>query len=400
MRILTFTTLYPNAARPNFGVFVENRLRQLVSGGEVQARVVAPVPWFPFRSDAFGDWAKWAQAPRRETRHGIEVDHPRYLLPPRVGMNVQPLLLFAAVRPYLDQLIADGFRFDLIDAHYFYPDGVAAALLARHYRKPFAITGRGSDLALLPKFPLPRRMIRWAAARASALITVSAGLRDELAGLGVPRERVRVLRNGVDLTLFRPVERAAARARLGFDRPTLLFVGNLIPLKRQEVAIRALALLPQARLVLAGEGPDRERLQRLAVEFGVGDRIAFLGTVPHDALPDIYGAADLLLLLSEREGWPNVLLEAMACGTPVLAAAVGGIPEVVGSPAAGRLLDEVTPPAVAAAAGALLAAPPSRSATRAYAEGFGWDATSRGLTELFRDVLRHPQRSGALHAAA
>ncbi len=390
MRILTFTTLYPNAARPNHGVFVENRLRHLVATGAVAARVIAPVPWFPFASPRFGEWGRWAQAPRQEVRHGLAVDHPRYVLPPKIGMVPAPLLLYAAVQPVLKWLLAEGHRFDLVDAHYFYPDGVAAALLAQQFGLPLVITGRGSDLTQIPNHALPRRMIQWAAGRAAGLITVCAALRHDLLRLGVPAEKVRVLRNGVDLDLFRPTARQAARARLRFDGPTLLYVGHLIPRKSQALVIRALALLPGVRLVLVGEGPDRRMLVDLAGQLGVSERVRFVGQVPHAELPELYSAADALVLTATREGWPNVLLEAMACGTPVVATAVSGVPEVMTAPEAGRLVHEPTPEAVAAAVRALLAAPPPRTATRAYAEGFSWEATSRGQLALFGDILGRP----------
>lgn len=398
MRILTFSTLFPSAARPHHGVFVENRLRHLVASGEVTARVVAPVPWFPFTGRRFGEWGRWARTPRQEARHGLLVHHPRYPLPPRIGTTVAPWLLYRSVRPFVRRLVDEGYRFDLIDAHYVYPDGVAAALLARHFGVPFTVTGRGTDLTLLPKYPLPRRLILWTAERAAGLITVCESLKGDLVRLGVAAERVQVLRNGVDLDMFRPADRAAARARFGFVGPTLLFVGHLIPRKNQALAVRALPLLPEARLVLAGEGPDRKMLADLAVDLGVADRLRFLGAVPHAELAEVYSAADVLLLTSQREGWPNVLLEAMACGTPVAATAVSGVPEVVAAPEAGRLIAEATPAALAAVVKSLLIAPPSRAATRAYAERFSWDATTEGQLALFRRILDHHRPP--LHEAA
>ncbi|MFQ5783900.1 MAG: glycosyltransferase family 4 protein [Alphaproteobacteria bacterium] len=387
MRILTFTTLYPNAAQPHHGVFVENRLRHLVAGGEVSARVVAPVPWFPFRSSRFGRYADFARAPRRERRHGLVVDHPRYPAIPKIGMNAAPFLLYLATRRAARGLIAAGHDFDLIDAHYFYPDGVAAALLGRSLGKPVTITARGTDLNLIPRHALPRRMIRWAADEAAGLVTVCQALKDRLAGLGVAAERVTVLRNGVDLDLFRPGDRATARAEFGFDGVTLLSVGNLVPLKGHNLVIAALSSLPQARLLIAGGGPDRPALEALAIRLGVADRVRFLGRVGHEELPRIYGTADALVLASSREGWPNVLLEAMACGTPVVATEVGGIPEVVATPAAGVLMPERSAEGVAAGVEALFASPPERAATRAYAEGFGWEATTQGQIALFRSIL-------------
>jgi glycosyltransferase involved in cell wall biosynthesis len=386
MKILTFSTLYPNAARPSHGIFVETRLRQLLASGKVESRVVAPVPWFPSRNARFGEYALHASAPREEQRHGIQVLHPRYLLLPKIGMTLAPFLLARAVRPLVERILR-GYAFDLIDAHYFYPDGVAAALIARRVGKPVVITARGTDVNLIPRYGLPRAMIRWAARRAAGIITVARALKDDLIRIGVPAERIEVLRNGVDLRLFHPVERESARARLGFSRATLLSVGHLIPRKAHELVIRALRSLPEMDLVVIGDGPERGNLETLAHESGLGDRVRFVGSLSQDELRSYYGAADALVLASSREGWANVLLESMACGTPVVASRAGGSAEVVASPEAGELMAERTPEAVVEGVRRLFARRPDRAATRRYAEQFSWEETTRGQLRLFERVV-------------
>jgi len=386
MKILTFSTLYPHPARPSHGIFVETRLRHLLASGEVESKVVAPVPWFPSRNPRFGEYAIHARAPREETRNGIDVLHPRYPLLPKIGMTLAPFLLAGAVRPVIDRILRT-YAFDLIDAHYFYPDGVAAALLGRRLGKPVVITARGTDVNLIPRYRLPRTMIRWAARRAAGMITVARALKDDLIRIGVPGERIEVLRNGVDLQLFRPVEREATRRKLGMSRTTLLSVGHLIPRKGHELVIGALPRLPDMELVVIGDGPERGALDALARECGVGDRVRFVGALPQEELRSYYGAGDALVLASSREGWANVLLESMACGTPVVATTAGGSPEVVAAPEAGGLITERSPKAVAEGVRRLFAAYPDRGATRRYAEKFGWEETTRGQLRLFERVL-------------
>jgi glycosyltransferase involved in cell wall biosynthesis len=386
MKILTFSTLYPNAARPTHGIFVETRLRQLRANVPIECKVIAPVPWFPFDHVRFGDYAAHARAPREEVRSGIEVLHPRYLVLPKIGMTIAPLLLSRAVAPVLER-VRERFDFDLIDAHYFYPDGVAAVMLGKRVGKPVVVTARGSDINLIAQYRLPRRMICWAAEHAAGVASVSEALKGALAALGVPREKVRVLRNGVDLKLFTPVERAAVRRRLGMRRTTLLSVGNLLASKGHDLVIRALARLPECDLVVIGAGPERAALGALAASCGLGERVRFAGPFPQEELRDYYGATDLLVLASSREGWPNVLLEAMACGTPVLATDVGGCREVVTAPEAGLLSSRRSPDALADGVRQLLANYPDRAATRRYAERFGWEATSSGQFELFQRVV-------------
>jgi glycosyltransferase involved in cell wall biosynthesis len=386
MKILTFSTLFPSAARPSHGIFVETRLRHLVASGRVESRVVAPVPWFPSRNPRFGAYAVSASAPREEQRYGIQVLHPRYPVLPKIGMTLGPVLLAQSVKPVIERVLAQ-YPFDLIDAHYFYPDGVAAILLGRRFGKPVVITARGTDVNLIARYRLPRAMIRWAARHASGMITVACALKDKLVGLGIPAERIEVLRNGVDLQHFRPVDREDWRRRFGFRRTTLLSVGNLVPLKGHDLTIRALRLLPELDLVIIGDGPERAALGSLVRESGVSDRVTFAGAMPQEDLRHYYGAADALVLASSREGWANVLLESMACGTPVIASNVGGTPEVVAAPEAGLMMAERTPEALADAVRRLFEHYPDRGATRRYAEGFSWAATTAGQLELFDRIL-------------
>ena len=384
MRLLTYSTLYPNAAQPNHGVFVENRLRKLVETGQVETRVVAPVPWFPSRNKMFGTLAR---APRVERRFDISILHPRYPVIPKVGMNWTPELMYRFTWPAVARLWEGGYRFDAIDAHYFYPDGIAAAAIARRLGVPVVITSRGTDINLIPAYDKPRRMILAAAEQAAAMITVCQALKDSLVELGIDGDKVTALRNGVDLETFRPLDRTAAREKLGLSGPTLLSVGGLITRKANDLTIRALAELPGFELLLAGEGPERGALETLANSLGVGERVRFLGRAAHHDLAETYSAADVMVLASSREGWANVLLEAMACGTPVVASNVWGTPEVVAAPEAGQLMPERTPAGAVTAIQALFSDLPDRAKTRAYAEGFSWEPTTQGQLALFERVI-------------
>lgn len=391
VRIVTFTSLYPGASQPNHGVFVENRLRHLVTEGGVQARVVAPVPWFPLKASRFGRYAAFARTPSHEFRHGIEITHPRFLALPKFGMSIAPASIFAAALPLLRHLKRTS-DFDLIDAHYFYPDGVAAMLLGIALQKPVVITARGTDVNFIPRHALPRRMIVNAAHRAAGIIAVSQALKEALIALGVAADRITVLRNGVDLHMFRPGQRETARAALRLGGRTLLSVGHLIERKGHDIVISALRRLPDCTLLIAGEGPELARLRSLSSLLGVSDRVRFLGAVPHDELRTVYVAADAVILCSSREGWPNVLLEAMACGTPVVASSIWGNPEIVCRPEAGVLMRSRTPDGVAEAVGSLFADLPSREATRTFAEQFSWQETSKGQLGLFESILASEPR--------
>ena len=345
MKLLTFSTLYPNPAMPRHGVFVEQRLRKLVASGEIETRVVAPVPWFPASHPRFGAYSAYARVPRTDKRFDVEIEHPRYLLIPKLGMTSAPYFMAAACLPVLKRHLRSGYEFDVIDAHYFYPDGVAAVMLGRWLKKPVVVTSRGTDINLIPKYRLPRKMIQSAAADASHLVTVCQALKDSLVELDVDSERITVLRNGVDLEFFTPTDRHEARKILNLDADAniLLSVGHLIERKGHDIPIRALKSLPEVQLLIAGDGELQRSLHELAENEGVSDRVRFRGNVPHENLRHYFSASDALVLASSREGWANVLLESMACGTPVIASNVWGTPEVVQGPAAGELMHERTP---------------------------------------------------------
>lgn len=389
MKLLTFSTLYPNAEQPAHGIFVETRLRYLIASGQVESRVVAPVPWFPLKGKRFGHYATLAKVPRHETRNGIRVSHPRYLVVPRFGMNITPYTLARAARKEIGRILDEGYDFDAIDAHYFYPDGVAAVMLGKYFNKPVVVTARGTDINLIPQFERPKQLILRAARDADAIITVCNALKDEMVQLGVAPDNIVPLRNGVDLERFQPVDRAQARAALGLapGRFTLLSVGLLDPRKAHDLIIRALPMLPDVDLLVAGIGPEKKNLEQLARELGVQDRVKLLGAVPQTELKTYYNAADTLVLASSREGWANVLLEAMACGTPVVASNVWGTPEVVAAPEAGVLMPERTPEGLVQALTRLRADYPDHAATRRYAERFGWQPTTQGQIDLFQSIM-------------
>lgn len=398
IRTLLFSTLYPSAARPLHGIFVETRLRHLLATGAVETRVVAPVPWFPSTDPRFGDWARMAATPAVERRHEIEVSHPRYLLPPKVGMSIAPFALALGARRAIAKLIGEGFDFDLIDAHYYYPDGVAAGLLAHWFGKPFVVTARGTDLNVLPQFAIPRRLIQWTARRAAASIGVSKALIQVLAGLNAPTERLIALRNGVDLQRFRLLDKAECRRALGLPASAriVLTVGHLVELKGNDIAIDAITRLRQqginAILAIVGDGEERGRLQAQAAARGIAESVRFAGAVTNAELAPWYAAADCLVLASSREGWPNVLLESMACGTPVVATRLASTPEIVRESVAGELFEPRDAETLAIAVDKVLQRRTDQRALRTYAEQFGWDATSRAQVELFASVLATSRR--------
>ena len=392
MRVLTVTSLYPNAAQPNHAVFVENRMRRVHATGEAEISVIAPTPWFPSKNKMFGSYATHAAVPKQEVRHGIRIDHPRYAMIPKIGMQSQPAFYHRALKRAALKMIEETGPFDLIDAHYFYPDGVAAAKLAGELGIPFTCTARGTDVNQIPGYSdFGKRAVLDVAQHAAASITVCEALRQELIDLGADGSKIHTLRNGVDLDNFRPPQAAREGLKLTqgvpIDAPLVVSVGGLVERKGHHLTIDAVAELEGVHLLIAGHGPERGALEARIEGLGVGDRVKLVGSLPHTALADFYGAADLSVLASSREGWANVLLESMACGTPVVATSVWGTPEVVAVPEAGMLATHRNAETLRYCIRQTLAALPDRAATRAYAERFSWDDTVRGVIEVFKTAV-------------
>ncbi len=394
IRLLVFTSLYPNAEQPRHGMFVEARLRRLVDSGLIAATVVAPVPWFPFRHQRFGTYATFARVPRREERHGIQILHPRYPVVPKLSMTVAPSLMYHTLLPALQKLKATGTDFDLIDAHYFYPDGVAAARLGRALSRPVVITARGTDVNLIPRYCLPRWQIKCAAKRSAAIVTVSSALKDRLADLGINPGKVTVLRNGVDLDRFHPRDREAIRNQFGLTGTVWLTVGNLVETKGVHITLAALAQTADVTLLVAGEGPEDAHLRQLAVRLGIDTRVRFLGAVPHVELTKYYNAADVMLLASISEGMPNVVLESLACGTPVIVAPFESARELVNAPEAGEVAAQRSPEAIVSAWLSLRSRLPMRAATRGVSEGLGWQPVVEAQYALYAQVVATDTCSG------
>ena len=384
MNILTITTLYPNKNQFRHGVFIETRLRRLIETGEIQARVIAPVPWFPFKSDRFKQYAVYADVPKVEQRHGVDIYHPRYLVIPKIGMLLAPF--FMAIPLYLQiKQLQKQQTIDLIDAHYFYPDGVAVALVNKLLKIPFIVSARGTDINLIPEYGLPRKMILWAARQAQASVTVCKALKDSMIDMGARADKIHVYRNGVDLELFKLLDKVQCRENYKLNKKTLVSVGHLVERKGHHLIIEAMRSLPEYQLLIVGGGEEERALKQLVEKLKLGDQVQFLGEKQQKDLTEIYNAADAMILASSREGWAKVLLESMACGTPVVATDIWGTPEVVQNQDAGVLVKRKAE-AIAQGVKELFESYPAREATRKYAEQFSWDSTTQGLLKLFATV--------------
>jgi len=386
MHIVTFSRLYPNECQPQNGLFVEQRLKHLIASGIISAKVVAPIPWFPFKRKCSRLYGKYASVKKLEMREGLEIYHPRFLHIPKITVFLTPLFMSISVLSQFKRIIENGYDFDVIDAHYFYPDGVAAVILGKLLNKPVVITARGTDINILPNNAVIRRQIVWAAKNSNALITVSKKLKDKLVALGVTREKITILKNGVDQELFYPVNKDYAFQKINRVKPYILSVGNLVDEKGHELAIRALMYIPNLEYLIVGDGPLKSKLIELSVKLGLQDRVVFIGAIKQEKLKYYYSAAEVFLFPSTREGMPNAVIESIACGTPVVATDVGGIPEIINDDSIGVLVNKRVPKLISAAVLKVINAKLDRNKIWQYAKTYKWDETTNGQINIFEQL--------------
>lgn len=395
MKVLVFTSLYPNNIAPNHGVFIKERMTRFAKLDGCSVKVIAPVPYFP--PIKFNWRWRFSQVARYEVRDGVKVYHPRYYMIPKVGMTLYGIMMFLSVLPTVKR-VQRIFDFDLIDAHFVYPDGFAAVSLARYFRKPVVVSARGSDINLYSKFPLIRKLLKYTLASADKVIVVSQALKEAIATLGTPEEKIFVVPNGVDSEKMRPAPKQEARLALSLpmDKRILLSVGNLTPNKGFDLVIKALKILLEEfrekdlYLVIVGEGQHRTVLQKLILLLNLQDHVFLAGPQPHDELYLWYSAADLFCLASTQEGWPNVILESIACGTPVVATPAGGIPEIVCSDKVGLLAQREESRYAEAIRGALKKSWRSDDLLE-YAKTNSWERAALTVRQVFESILNGTQ---------
>ena len=391
MRILTFTSLYPNRVNPLQGIFIHQRVRHLALRSGNSVEVIAPVPYSPSWLPV-SRWRQFSQVPREEVIEGVCIRHPRYPLLPGISMLAHGMLMYLASLSLARRLHGEQ-NFDCIDAHFVYPDGFAAVRLARDLGLPVVVSARGTDINFYPSFRLIRPMLRWTLTHADGAIAVSIDLKNKMAALGIPETRIQVISNGVDTERFQLRDAKSARRQLGLSEEHFIAisVGSLIESKGHHLLIAAIAKLterfPKLRLYVIGEGVWRAKLEELVRERQLQQQVFLLGNRPNEELSLWFSAASISCLMSSREGWPNVVSEALACGTPVLATRVGGIPEIITSPELGMLVERKVD-SIAAGMEQALTKAWNRKNIAQHSRSRSWDAVAAEVEAFLKSKVR------------
>jgi teichuronic acid biosynthesis glycosyltransferase TuaC len=391
VNVLLLTNLFPTPADPTRGVFTQQLAREL--GRRCRLSVVCPLPWFPPLPDVgpFRRWTPFSRVPSHYWMDGQLVRSPKYPLFPRLSESVHAELMFPTLFQAVRRL-HERAPLDVINAKWLYPDGVAAVRVGARLGVPVVLSASGCDVNLFLRQPEKREKILRALRTADAVTTVSRAMKERLVSEGLDAGRLVAIPNGVDGELFHPRDRARCRRELGLRDAgrIVLFAGQLVEVKGLEHFLAAFAGVARRHsdvtAVLAGEGPLRETLLKRAGELGLEGRVRFAGGQPHGRVALWMGACDVFCLPSLREGWPNVVMEALASGRPVAATRVGGIPEVVAEGKNGALAEPADAASLEQALERVLGRSWDDAAVAASVADFSWGGAADRYLEVFRRV--------------
>ncbi len=381
---------------PLHAVFVRARMEAFTRRYGHEWTVVAPVPYSPrllFKVDS--RYGIYSRMPLREKPWGYAIHHPRYLVTPKVGMRFYGNWMARGIRKTILAIHKEK-PIDVIDGHYIYPDGTAAIQLGAELGIPVVLSARGSDLNYYPKLPHIVPLIEANLAACSQLVCVSTELKQVALRHGAELEKINVIGNGIDGTRFRIGNQEAARRELDLPLAAsiILSVGRLDENKGLHIVLNAMSQLERTGiiLVIVGAGPQRAILEALAASLKIGDRVRFIGAVANEKLITWYQAANLFVLASAREGWPNVLCEAQACGLPAVATNAWGMPEIISDEKLGILVDNRTVDGFRQAIETALATPWNRTEIARTGGSRTWENVADSLENVFQRSLRPLKR--------
>lgn len=382
MRVLTLTTLYPNASQPRHGIFVRNRLTALDKLENFQRKVIAPIPYCPLVSLISNRYKVYQNIAPHEKLDGIDVYHPKYLTLPGLKLIDNATSIAKVAQKTAEQIYSSDTKYDLVDGQYLYPDGVAAYQLAKLNNIPLVLTARGSDVNYWMTDDVARAKILEAIEYASKVICVSNALKVSLMSYGVDRNKIQVIINGVDPDVFNQ-EINTHPDEDGY----FLSVGNLIPLKGHDITLKAFAKISEKRLIIVGDGDQYNNLRKLVENLDIQERVRFIKYVDQEKLAQLYAGAKATILMSSMEGMPNVLLESLATGTPVIATNVGGISEILGAEN-GILLNSRNEECLISAIDEVATLNKSRLEITSTVKEYNWKNTALRQYELYGEVIQ------------
>lgn len=367
--LVIITNLFPLPWEPNRATFNRQQFEQL--DGEFEKSILVPI--------AFTEWF----AHRKEVQQTEKLRYVPYFYLPKIGRRFYSVFMFLSILVHSGWWLVNK-KPKIILASWAFPEAVAASWLSKLLKCNFFFKVHGSDVNLHGKIPARAKQIVSAANRAQGILSVSKALANELVKIGVKYEKVHVIYNGVNHEKFALDYPAKDQNRY------ILYIGNLKRDKGVMELIEGFNQIkdhhPDLHLVFAGSGLMHERLMNYSNTQRISDKVTFLGNINHDDLPAWLSNATALCLPSYNEGVPNVVLEAMAAGTPVLATNVGGIPEVVDESICGKLIPPKNAKAVANGLNELLSQQWFRDKIKQHASQFTWQKNKAQLVDMLQST--------------
>ena len=391
MKILAVTTMYPNRIQPVHAVFIKQRLMHIKRYCDLT--IICPIPYFPY-CWKLERYRHRRSIPLYENHEGINVYYPRYFSIPKY---LKPMEAFFITLKLLAFIKKKKIEFDIIEAHLPFPEGIASVLIGKIFKKPVSITLRGHDINLLPMFPVRKRMIQYTLNNCSAIFSVADALKKGAEKIGINGDRIEVLGNGVDPDRFFLLDKKESRKRLDLpqDKKIILCVGHLVERKGFHLVVDAVAGLIKEHglkvlLVIIGEageeGDFSSQIKNRIKINKIESAVLLPGAIKNENLVFWYNAADLFCLASSKEGWANVLLESLACGTPVVATDVWGTPEVINNLEVGILVKRDCAE-IAAAIHRAINQNWDRVYLNKYANNFTWENISKKIYREYQSLL-------------
>ncbi len=384
MRLLFLSNVHPNPLAPTKGTFNGALVRAL--GEQHDIHVVCPISWVDRLR------ARRVALPSQPVllQPTTTASYPTFWYPPKIFRTHYDRFLEWSIQRRLDRELKT-FRPDAVLSYWAHPDGAVAVRIARRLQIPAVTMVGGSDVLLLGREGQRRNVILKTLLQSDAVIAVSEDIAQQVVADGVPQSRVHVVRRGVDQDLFHPGDQTLARQKLGLplNERIVIGVGRLVPVKDWPTLVAACGWMksegPPTHCYLLGDGPLHGSLRQQIEQLGLQEQVVLKGSQSQTALADWYRAADLVVLSSVSEGVPNVLLEAIASGTPFVATRVGGIPEIA-DPVQHRLVDVGQPQEMAAAMRERLDCGPSSDRPRV--EPLTWNASATQVTNIIHECRR------------
>jgi len=381
--------MFPNRAWPNKGIFVKERLKAL--SRMINNTIVAPIPYFPFLSLA-RKYKGLDYIPLLEDYDTLSVYHPRYFMIPKYFKCMDGQLYYCALHPFISQMIKN-YNFEILDFHWVYPDAFAGLKWAREFGKKIVVTIRGNESICYLEKSLRKRMVINTLKSVDHIIAVSNDMKEKVVQeYGVERKKVTVIPNGIDPKKFFRTNKLDAQKQCGLELGSkyILALSRLSPEKGLDSLIKAFLGVSRqdTTLLIVGDGPLKSKLEEMVKDLGISKKVLFFGAVPHDETVKWYNAADVFCLPSLWEGCPNVVIESLACGIPIVASNVGGIPDLIPNDSYGILVPAGDPVSLARALDDALNKEWDREKIAKFGSRNTWDHVAEQVIEVFEKVLR------------